>query len=67
MGNNLIIMMKDIPVMRVNFSEGVYEFLDRVHAPFLLQEQIRDICIPDNPNASSRRICNEKSRFSFYG
>ncbi len=40
---NLIIMMKDTPIMRVDFSEGIYEVLDQLHLPYPLKGRIKPI------------------------
>lgn len=45
---DLIIMLKDTPVIQVNFANGVYKFLNKAKAPFLLQDQIRTQQITKN-------------------
>ena len=55
---DLILMLKDTPVLRVNFDEGKYIFLNKSKAPFLLQEEIRDT---DVVNDRERRIIERRN------
>lgn len=41
MSQNMILMMKDTPVMRINFDEVVYDVLDEFHLPYQLKGCIR--------------------------
>lgn len=45
---NMLIMMKDTPVMRINFDEAVYDVLDEFHLPFQLKGCISKYEIKDN-------------------
>lgn len=41
--NDLLLMMKDIPVMRINTDTATYEVLDEKHLPFIMQGTIRPV------------------------
>ncbi len=56
---DLMLMLKDTPVMRINFTEGRYDFINKDKAPFLLREQIRNYDLPENPtkyDENQRRV-----------
>ena len=45
---NMLLMMKDTPVMRINTEEALYEILDDFHMPFQLKGSIVDYQFPEN-------------------
>lgn len=52
MSDNMILMLKDTPIMEINFSEGLYNVLDEFHLPFQLKGRIRQYVY--NPNMSNQ-------------
>lgn len=40
--SDMLLMMKDIVVMKINFDEGIYDVVDDKHLPFLLQGALRN-------------------------
>lgn len=49
---NMLLMMKDTPVMRINFDEVLYDVLDEFHLPYQLKGCIRKYEMKDNMTAS---------------
>ncbi|MCI9371010.1 MAG: hypothetical protein HFH65_11975 [Lachnospiraceae bacterium] len=41
MSEDILLMMKDIPVMRINFDHQEYEVLDELHIPYQLKGKLR--------------------------
>lgn len=52
MADNLLLMMKDIPVIRINFDEGLYEVINSLLVPYQIKGRLRSF-IYDN-NASNQ-------------
>ena len=40
MSEDILLMMKDIPVMRINFDHQEYEVLDELHIPYQLKGKL---------------------------
>lgn len=56
MADNLLLMMKDIPVIRINFDYGVYEVLSEVHVPYQMKGRLRSHTPTGNPDYDNVQI-----------
>ncbi len=56
MADNILIMMKDIPVLRVNFDESIYDVLNEKMMPYYLKDRFIDIDKYDIDGSKSSAI-----------
>lgn len=61
--NNLLLMMKDIPVMRVNFDYGIYDIMSEKYLPYQLQGKVKECSHEENSNYGrvQQRICERNN------
>lgn len=52
MSRNMLLMMKDTPVMRINFDDVIYDVLDDLHLPYQLKGCIRTCEIKEGMSSS---------------
>ncbi len=43
MADNILLMCKDIPIMRINIDEGQYEVITPSYLPYQLRGKLRDV------------------------
>lgn len=61
MSESMFLMMKDIPVMEINFEEGIFNVLNELYLPYQLKGRIRKIV--EDPNAS---IAYNRRQYNLY-